>query len=192
MAHYIAELIDRTEQASSVNERRRAQRSAAFVILRLWQHRATLPGRKIYPLRPYAAVLQMIERLQPRDNPFVLLQLRDERQVEQLASAVFDNLTRLVIALLLMNVPDEVGSDEVNPVAFEALDIEEQQIVTTIYQWSALFSPDLNRPRRKKKQQTTRETERVDLTQAATELIDQAMESLNELRNVLGNLNSSV
>lgn len=47
MAHHLAELIDEAESGSTPAERLRARKSATETILKIWEHRASLPGRSV-------------------------------------------------------------------------------------------------------------------------------------------------
>src|SRR5687767_11542563 len=55
MAHYLAELIDKAENGGTAAKRLRAHKSATETILKIWEHRTSLPG-KAYPLAPYKDV----------------------------------------------------------------------------------------------------------------------------------------
>lgn len=184
MAHHLAELLDQAERAPTDAARRRARRSAESTILRLWQHRAALPGNA-YPLAPFATVLRLIERLQPSDNPFRVFSYRGETRAEQQAAIMFDNLARLVIVLLLMRAPATAWSAEIDSTAYEALCPEEQQVLTALHQWGALFAPAPRGARRRRTRPASGDTGQSDLTQSAVDFIADAIQSLNELRAVL-------
>lgn len=181
MAHHIAELINLVENASTEPARRQAQQQVSDTILRLWRHRAALPGQNTYPLKSLMPMLQVIERLHPSAYPSVIMPYSYERQVDELAAVVFDRLTRLVITLLLMKAPANVWSDEINPAAFDALAPEEQQVIIAVREWMALLPPLPNRS-----QQTDHNEQGINLPHTATALIDDAMKSLSELREALG------
>lgn len=60
MAHYLAELMERSKTATEP-ERRQAQQEATALIMDLWRHRTYLPGR--YPLASFEPVLHSLARL---------------------------------------------------------------------------------------------------------------------------------
>jgi hypothetical protein len=101
MAHHLAELIDEAENGAPAAERLRARKNATETILKIWEHRASLP-LSAYPLAPYKDVLKVLDRLWPNDNPFRRFGPPAETKREQLAADLFDGLSRLIIALLLM------------------------------------------------------------------------------------------
>jgi hypothetical protein len=53
MAHHLAELINKAENGATGTERVRARKNATETILKIWEHRASLPGNA-YPLAPYS------------------------------------------------------------------------------------------------------------------------------------------
>src|SRR5215216_6327889 len=113
MSHHLAELIDEAEHGATAAKRSRAGQKATETILKIWDHRLSLPGR-VYPLAPYKDVLTVLHRLRPDDNPFRYFRPRAETKREQLAADLFDNLTRLIIALLLMKMPSDTRPADVD------------------------------------------------------------------------------
>lgn len=66
MAHYIAELITKAEEASG-DQKDIAERECASAILALWQHRSELPdGRR--PFEELEPVMRAVESLDPECN----------------------------------------------------------------------------------------------------------------------------
>lgn len=61
MAHYVAEMIARTEAADCV-EKTAAERECFEVILQLWRHRASMPGPD-RPMASFEPIFQALERL---------------------------------------------------------------------------------------------------------------------------------
>src|SRR6266478_1159297 len=100
MAHHIADLINAAEKERSPVKRRRAEKEATETILKIWEHRESLPSHA-YPLARYEDLFKVLDRLQPSDNPFRYGQDLGTR-TDQLAANLFDNLSRLIICLLLM------------------------------------------------------------------------------------------
>lgn len=181
MAHHLAELIDHAENAETVTGRAKARKQAVATILKVWEHRKSLPG-KAYPLTPYEDVMAVLARLHPGNNPFRYPSLGTGARKEQLAADLFDNLTRLVIALLLMKLSPAIWSTKLDATVIKALNKQEQYILVSLNQWGGLLiSTDENghRPRRHKKLSPPAE---VNLDEVASQLIDNIMESLVELR----------
>lgn len=181
MAHHLAELIAQAENGATAAERLIARQAATETILRIWEHRVSLPG-KAYPLRPYEDVLRALDRLHPGNNPFLLFAGSGETTRDQLSMRLFDNLARLIITLLLMKLPDGGIDANVNPIAMSSLDEIEQHMLTSLQQWVEMLeltSENRRRTRNDKAEQDRQE--RLDET--AIQLIDNAMDTLSKLRN---------
>jgi hypothetical protein len=183
MAHHLAELIDKAENGATGTERVRARKNATETILKIWEHRASLPDNA-YPLAPYKELLKVLDRLRPDDNPFRYFGPPAETKRERLAADLFDSLSRLIIALLLMKLPPREESTQVDAAAIEALSETERHVLTALQQWSELFvstSKGSGRTRRGKKGAAAK----VNLDAAAVSLIDSITTTLVELRSEL-------
>ena len=184
MAHHLAELITKAEDGATAAERLRARKNATETTLKIWEHRASLPG-SAYPLAPYKDVLKVLDRLRPNDNPFRHFGPPDETKREQLAADLFDGLSRLIIALLLMKVTPSEEPTKVDDTAIEALSETEQQVWTALQQWSELFALTSERSGRARKGKRGSGGATVNLNEAAVSLIDSIMPTLVELRSEL-------
>ena len=184
MAHHLAELIDKAEHGATEAERARARESATETILKIWEHRASLPGHA-YPLAPYSELLKVIDRLRPDDNPFRYFGYHAGTKQEQLAADLFDSLTRLTIALLLMKLPPGKESAKVSGIALEALSETEQRVLIALQQWSELFTSTSKSSGRTHKGKRGGGGATVNLHEIALSLIDGTMPTLVELRNEL-------
>jgi hypothetical protein len=188
MAHHLAELIDKAENGATAAERSSARKNATETILKIWEHRATLP-RKAYPLAPYKELLKVLDRLRPDDNPFRYFGHPAETKRQQFAADLFDGLSRLVIALLLMEIPPEEESAKVDAVAVDSLDETERHVVSALQQWGELFTSASESSGRSsaraQKSKRSSSAVRVDLNEAAVGLIDAITTTLVELRSEL-------
>jgi hypothetical protein len=184
MAHHLTELIDAAENGATAAERLRARKSAMETILKIWEHRTSLPG-KAYPLAPYKDVLQVLDRLRPDDNPFRYFSHYAKRTREQLAADLFDGLSRLTIALLLMKLPPGEESAKVDDAAIEALSETEQHMLEAFQQWGEFFAPESRSSGRARKSKHDGGVTKVNLEEAALQLIDATMTTLSELRSEL-------
>lgn len=182
MAHHLAELIHVAENGATLEERSKAQADATETILRIWEHRTILPG-KAYPLAAYQAVLQVLERLRPDDNPFKYFGNHLEARREQYAAIIFDNLTRLIIALLLKRVPTDSGATDEVKVPVEALDETEQRIFQALQYWAELFNSADQKSTRAPRRRKSRSQSPVNLDEVAVQLIDNITETLSVLRS---------
>ena len=184
MAHHLAELIDKADNGATAAERLRARKSATETILKIWEHRASLPGNA-YPLAPYEELLKVLDRLRPDDNPFRYFGPPAETKREQLAADLFDGLSRLIIALLLMKLPPGEESAKVDAAAIEALSETEQHVLRALQQWSDLFAPTPKSSERTRKGKKRGSGATVNLNKAAISLIDSITTTLVELRREL-------
>ena len=184
MAHHLAELIDEAENGSTAAKRARAHKEAVAKILKIWDHRTSLPG-KAYPLAPYKDVLRVIDRLQPDSNPFRYFGRHADNKKEQLAADLFDGLSRLIIALLLMKIASGEKSVETHPSATEALSETEQHVLTALQKWGDLFESTVNSSGRGRKSKKGGDRAKVNLGKVAIRLIDSITTNLVELRSEL-------
>jgi hypothetical protein len=184
MAHHLAELIDKAENGVTAAERLKARKSATETILKIWEHRASLPG-KAYPLAPYKDVLKVLDRLRLGNNPFRYFSRYIETKREQRADDLFDSLSRLIIALLLMKLPPGEQSAKVDDAAIEALSETEQHVLEELQQWGEFFAPESGSSGRARKSKGDGGVTYVNLEEAALQLIDTTMTTLSELRSEL-------
>jgi hypothetical protein len=183
MSHHVAELIDKAENGVTAAERVRARKLATETILKIWDHRASLPANT-YPLAPYKDVLKVLDRLQSNNNPFRYINRYGETKRAQCTADLFDSLSRLIIALLLMEIPSGEGSVSVETPASEALSETEQQVLTAIQRWDELFEPTSESVGGTREQEAS-DNVRVNLDEAAIQLIDRITTTLTELRSKL-------
>lgn len=141
IAHHVAELIDETEKASTREDQRRAYKHAVETILLLWEHRAALP-RNAFPLARYREVVVVLEALRPKADPFVVLGPWSRTTEAQLASKVFDRLTRVIVAVLIKNAPVILAPRPVvaKP-ALTALDPVQRRLYKRLSEWQNLLPP---------------------------------------------------
>jgi hypothetical protein len=184
MAHHLAELITKAESGATGTERVWARKNATETILKIWEHRASLPGNA-YPLAPYKDILKVLDRLRPADNPFRYFGPPAETKRERLAADLFDSLSRLIIALLLMKLPPGEESTQVDAAAIEALSETERHVLTALQQWGELFTSTDKSTGRTRKGKRGSGGATVNLNEAAVSLVKSIMTTLVELRSEL-------
>lgn len=184
MAHHIAELIDKAKHVSSSAERAKAHKIATETILKIWEHRRLLPGNA-YPLAPYEDVIKVLNLLRPDNNPFSYFQHRPDIKRNQLAADLFDNLSRLVIALLLMNMSSRKNSAEASAAAIKALPKTEQDVFVALHQWHDIFVAPPKSSGRQGKSKRGSGGVKVNLKEAALQLVGSITTALIELRTEL-------
>lgn len=182
IAHHLAELIDKAERGQTEADRLQAQKTATETILKVWEHRRSLPG-KAYPLASYENVLKVLDVLRPCNNPFWRFSHHGETKRDQLAADLFDGLSRLIIALLFMGSPSEEKPTTVNTAAIDALSETEQYMLTTLQQWGELFVAQSGHTKEAGK--SDEGDTRVNLHEVAVQLIDRVTAVLNELQGEL-------
>lgn len=181
MAHHIAALIKAAEKETSPVKRRRAEKEAIETILKIWEHRESLPSYA-YPLARYDDLFRVLDRLQPSDNPFRYGENLGTK-TDQLAAMLFDNLSRLIICLLLMKPLSLYAEETLNAAFLDALSEEERHVWDALQKWNEIFLP-------KSDQQTQAggtKTERadIDLKQIALDLAKRIKGSVQELQTEL-------
>lgn len=189
MAHHLAELIHEAKNGGTTAKRTKASRQATETILKIWEHRRSLPG-KAYPLAPYNELLTVLHRLRPDANPFGVYRQYGETRRDHLAAVIFDRLTRLVIALLLVRVPSDSSSDAKENNVTETLTNEEQQVLSAIQGWFEFFTPKTRSPKRGQKRKKEDGEDSINLNKVTLEIIDDIAATILELRNELQSLDA--
>jgi len=184
MAHHLAELINEAENGATAAKRSGASKKATETILKIWDHRLSLPGAA-YPLAPYKDILAVLQRLRPDDNPFRYFSPHTATKRDQLAAGLFDTLTRLILALLLMRLPPDTRSINIDGPAIEALSDEEQYVIKAIKQWADLFASKPRTSARKRKTKKDNDIAKINLSEVAVRLLDSIAATLVDLRNEL-------
>jgi hypothetical protein len=181
MAHHLAGLIDEAENGKTAAERTKAGKQATETILKIWGHRTSLPG-KAYPLATYKDVLLVLRRLRPDGNPFQYYRYQPEAIREQLAAILFDNLTRLIITLLLMRVPSDAQTVDSDSSTVEALSDEERSVLQAINEWFELLPQTRGSSGRKRERKKDGDDAKLDLNKMAMQFIDSIATNLEGLR----------
>lgn len=182
MAHHIAELIDKVENAPSEQERIEAKTDAINLILKIWERRTTLPGNA-YPLSSYKDILNILESLLPSANPFRYFIQRSEGRIEEVAADLFDHLARLIVVILLLRMPLEEVSPNLDHVVFNELNEIEQQLLISLEEWVKILLPSTHSEQTQENK--SEETKNVDLHETANLIIDRTTKSLEKLRFLL-------
>jgi hypothetical protein len=143
-----------------------------------------LPGQA-YPLAPYNELLAVLHRLRPDANPFGVYRQYGETRRDHLAAVLFDKLTRLVIALLLVRVPSDASSDARDNNVTKALTYEEQQVLSAIQGWFKFFTTKTRSPKKGQRRKKKDDEDSINLNKVTLEIIDGITATIVELRNEL-------
>lgn len=182
MAHYVAELIDECNKSTSKKDRLAVQKRAMEAILRIWEHRESLPGYA-YPLAKYDELLAVLDRLRPDDNPFRFNQMR-ESKTDQAAAILFDHLTRLVIALLFMKIDSFKKLLTEDAASINALDDDEKKVLDSFHVWIDFFAP-ATKAKGGRRTQNAQATTEIDFSEVSIDLIDRIEKEVRKLRETL-------
>lgn len=183
MSHHLAELINKVENATTEHEREYAQKSVIETILRIWDHRASMPG-EVYPLESYKDAIKMLDLLKPDSNPFSPFWYHDGTKVDQLAANLFDKLIRIIIATLLMKIEPDKRFTEVDPTVFGSLNETEKHVLRSIQEWGSLFEEEEKSTTRSARKYNERAgDDNINLNNVMLKLIDETMISLKELQS---------
>ena len=114
LAHHVAELVRDAQTAKDVTARREAAKRATETILKIWDHRETLPG-DVNPLARYREALQALNELRsPPRQQFLI----DDLSRLSVVGTLYSRLPKLIEALVLLPVvragsPDRATSQAV-------------------------------------------------------------------------------
>src|SRR5690242_7385787 len=172
LAHQLAELIQQANEAKDANVRSEARSHATDLILKIWEHRAVVPGTA-NPLRAYEPILNVLRNLGPNANPW----LYHNRPFEKIAADIYDPLSRLVIGLLILDCELCFDSHQ-RRVAVKFLSPQEQDILKHLKSWLDLFPVGTESP-----ETLSGSTQsRVDVVHALRDLVEDTIAILQRAR----------
>lgn len=183
MAHHIAALIRAAEKEKSPVKRKRAEKEATEAILKIWEHRESLPSYA-YPLARYEDLFRVLDRLQPSDNPFQYGENLGTK-TDQSAAILFDNLSRLIICLLLMKPLSLYDEETLNEAVLDALSEEERHVWDALQKWNEIFLSKSDSSEQTQAAETKTERADIDWKKIALDLAKRITGSLQELRTEL-------
>ena len=132
MAHHLASLIE--EAKNSDDTQSKAKRDAVDLIMKLWEHKSSLPGTAD-PMSQLKRAIEVIERIGPDSSPY-FRQSQDKR--EQGLATLFDGLRQLVAhGVILISGQKEIP--EYTAETFEHLSVEEQRFIVGLSGWVEFF-----------------------------------------------------
>jgi hypothetical protein len=184
MAHHVAELINDAKKGSTPAARSTARKTATETILKIWEHRTSLPG-EAYPLAQYKDLLKILVLLQPDGNPFKHFGHHTSAKREQIAASLFDSLARLIICLLFVRISTGIRSPKVGAASIKSLSRQEQQVLKALQQWGQVFASASKSSGQTGKRKKGTDRGKVNLDKAAIRWIDSINAALAELRTEL-------
>jgi hypothetical protein len=184
MAHHIAALIKAAEKEKSLVKRKRAEKEATQTILKIWEHRESLPLYS-YPLARYDDLFRVLDRLQPSNNPFRYGNDDPGIRTDQLAATLFDSLSRLIMCLLLMKPLSLYAEETVNEAVLDALSEEERHVWDALQKWNEIFLPKSDSSEQAQAAETKTERADIDLKKIALDLAKRIKGPLQALQTEL-------
>lgn len=186
MAHHLSELIEQAENASSDAERSIAKKEATATILKLWEHRASLPGNA-YPLAPYRNILLVLDLLAPNNNSFFHGWRHTGTEGTRLASSIYRDLSHLLMCVLFWE-EGLTSAEDLQPtpsVAVKALTQEEQLVLDSIKSWVRLLWSEVDSTLIEVEEQDATTLPEIDFSTIVLKLIDEVITELTELRSYI-------
>lgn len=127
MVFHLAELIDASENGKTEDERKEARKIAVETVLKIWERRASLPGNA-YPLARYKNILNILDRVQSDNFPFIPLLKQADVKNEEFIGSIYNELLYLFLTILLMRLPSEGEPEKAGTAAVNALSEDELKI----------------------------------------------------------------
>jgi hypothetical protein len=140
MAHYIAELISDARNTTDADKQKIAQEKCCETILRLWDHRASLPGNA-KPLANLEPILKTILDLQSKNDFWAAVARRRTEESDDPWCEFIKNSycadRRMACIAILTAIAESHFDREKRWVAEnkEALSKEEAEIINTLDRW---------------------------------------------------------
>jgi hypothetical protein len=192
MAHHVAELIDQAESERSGARRLAAKREAVSTILKIWEHRRSLP-RGAYPLAAYDELLRFIDLLRPRTSPFGFFRHGSQTDQDELFCRLFAAFSRLLGVILLTKVGELGGARAArSSSAVKALSPAERRLHVTISRWMDLVGAERSRSSKGRKQPKRKATNEMTLQQVAISWMDEIEAVIPGLRLAISSGGQSV
>jgi len=182
MAHHIAALIKDAEKERSSAKRKSAEKEAIETILKVWEHRESLPSYA-YPLARFDSIFRVLDRLLPDANPFRRSQ-DDETEIDRLAAVLFDSLSRFIICLLLMKPLSLFTSEKIDEAVIEALDEDEKQVWEILHKWNEIFISESTSKSHQHGATKTTHVE-IDFRKRALDFVLQIKQSIGKVESAL-------
>lgn len=185
LSHHVAELIVGSQKATTPAAHREASKQATDVVLKIWKHRAVIPG-DANPLARYTELLKVLRLLLPNRNPW---DLQSRIPLRRLAAIVYDRLCRLTIGLLVIEgTPRRKAESRGTQAVLDSLTKKEQVLLRELDRWlDAIGATAARRPQTKAK----RQSQAIDARKSLEKLVEDAIEQLHRLGEELSNRGSA-
>ncbi len=174
LAHHVAELIRDAEEAKDGEARKEAAQLATETILKIWDHRANLPG-DANPLARYREALQVLLELRP--NPDRWPSLKDVTS-RAIVGNIYRRFPKLMRALVLLHSVRAGNRDRATSKAVRKFLEKDENSLFTMFElrMRILGEKDEGKTASKPKD------EYLEFEEAAHRLIDEMIADLRNLR----------
>ena len=178
LAHHLAELIYAARNKKGPH-RLKARNQAAELILKIWERRASLPG-KANPLAEYRDILRVLRCFSPNSNPWSQV---SGAQHHRLAARIYDRLCRLVIGIVLLDASATQTTRRSRRKRKTStrlfLSPEERAVLEYLEHWPNDLIPVVGHL------QDTKQRRELDVPACIRIIIDDTIKHLEELRKAL-------
>lgn len=173
LAHHVAQLIIEAQTAKSEQERGLASARAIDVILKIWKHRAVLPGQPD-PMSQYRSVLPVLYKLRREASPWERHAGTND-PIETFITRIHRKVARLVAGLLLLRATEKrQNTSGHRKVVEKFLSKDEAAILGELGRWTDVLLSGT----------TTAAEKPVSLGDAVLKIIDDLASQLARVREV--------
>lgn len=182
MAHYLAQLIDAAESEQDTVNKAQAAKDVIETILKLWEHRAHLPG-SVNPLAPYREILEVLTSLRP--NADLWAGQRLDRK-GKLARDFYRMSLRIMMGFLTLQTFGKTKSkNERSRVAVRKLSPEEKGLLKEADNWMAFVKAKSKVVEKKAGQGENNNDPRQRIHLLVLSWVDDATNTLQSIRSEL-------
>lgn len=178
LAHHVAELVRTAETTKDIAARREATAQATEAILKIWEHRDTLPG-DVTPMSQYREAIAALNEL--RSNSRWQLFLGPPSKQSGAASRVYFRFPRLMEALVLLPSLRRRKQDQPTSKAIRKFLEKDEQTLLAMFEVRVKILGE----KEDKRAGTTPKDDYHKCEEAAKELIDRTIADLKAIRDVI-------
>lgn len=135
LSHHLAGILKEVEAGSA------SASDAITLILKLWDHRRTLPGRS-WPLAELSPLIDVLSGLRADANPWRYARNANSQRL----AAIHDDFILLMIASLMLS-DSKLTEFEITPDVLACLDPEEREIASAVRAWRLFLEVRAKQPK---------------------------------------------
>lgn len=142
LAHHVAELVTEAETAEDVDTRREAEKQATEAILKIWEHRKSLPGQ-VNPLAHCRETLQVLNELRSSSE---LQSFPYDRAGGSVVGSLYKRFPRLIEALALLSIVRKKQHRRKSEAARKFLQSDEETLLSALERRVKVIGEDVDEP----------------------------------------------